>query len=133
MPPTPPTYHLRVLGCPKNQVDGGYIEGLMEGGMVQSLGWGLWEQLAYAPDGRMLNPGFLDYHLATAADVPDLETVLLEIPTLNGPYGAKGAGEIACVPPMAAIANAIYNAAGIRLRKVPFTRADVLKALAEKA
>jgi CO/xanthine dehydrogenase Mo-binding subunit len=97
------------------------VEGQMEGGMVQSLGWGLWEQLCYAPDGRMLNPGFLDYHLATAADVPDLETALLEIPTLNGPYGAKGIAEPPIVPGLAALHGAILDAVGVDLHEVPFT------------
>ncbi|MGH2461012.1 MAG: xanthine dehydrogenase family protein molybdopterin-binding subunit, partial [Chloroflexota bacterium] len=68
------------------------VEGQMEGGVAQGLGWGLWEQLAYAPDGRILNPGFLDYHLPTALDLPDLTSLLVEVPTDNGPFGAKGAG-----------------------------------------
>jgi CO/xanthine dehydrogenase Mo-binding subunit len=69
----------------------------------------------------MLNPGFLDYHLATAADVPDLDTVLLEIPTLNGPYGAKGIAEPPIVPGLAALHGAILDAVGADLHEVPFT------------
>jgi CO/xanthine dehydrogenase Mo-binding subunit len=97
------------------------IEGQMEGGMVQSLGWGLWETLVYAKDGRMLNPGFLDYHIATALDVPDLETTLLEVPTLNGPYGAKGVAEPPIVPGIAALHGAILDAVGVDLHEAPFT------------
>jgi CO/xanthine dehydrogenase Mo-binding subunit len=105
------------------------VEGQMEGGMVQSLGWGLWEKLAYADDGRMLNPGFLDYHIATAADVPDLETALLEIPTLNGPYGAKGIAEPPIVPGIAALHGAILDAVGVDLHELPFTPERVRAAL----
>jgi xanthine dehydrogenase molybdenum-binding subunit len=105
------------------------IEGQMEGGMVQSFGWGLWEQLAYAPDGRMLNPGFLDYHIATALDVPDLETELVEIPTLNGPYGAKGVAEPPITPGIAALQGAILDAVGIDLHEAPFTPERVRAAL----
>ncbi|HLH73365.1 MAG TPA: molybdopterin cofactor-binding domain-containing protein, partial [Chloroflexota bacterium] len=108
------------------------IEGQMEGGMVQSMGWSLWEQLVYAPDGRMLNPGFLDYHIATAADVPNLETVLLEIPTLNGPYGAKGVAEPPITPGIAAVQGAILDAVGVDLHEVPFTPERVRKAIRER-
>jgi len=105
------------------------IEGQMEGGMAQSLGWGLWEQLAYAPDGRMLNPGFLDYHMATAADLPDLETELLEIPTVNGPYGAKGVAEPPITPGIAALQGAILDAVGVELHEAPFTPERVRAAI----
>ena len=109
------------------------VEGQMEGGMVQGLGWGLWEQLAYGPDGRMLNPGFLDYHIATALDVPELETVLLEIPTINGPYGAKGVAEPPITPGMAAVQGAILDAVGVDVHEVPFTPERVRKGIREKA
>ncbi|HEX5415575.1 MAG TPA: xanthine dehydrogenase family protein molybdopterin-binding subunit [Chloroflexota bacterium] len=108
------------------------VEGQMEGGMVQSMGWGLWEQLSYAPDGRMLNPGFLDYHLATAADIPDLECELLEIPTLNGPYGAKGVAEPPITPGIAAVQGAILDAVGVDLHEAPFTPERVRAAIKEK-
>ena len=104
----------------------------MEGGMVQSFGWGLWEQLAYGPDGRMLNPGFLDYHIATALDVPDLECELLEIPTLNGPYGAKGVAEPPITPGIAALQGAILDAVGADLHEAPFTPQRVRAALRMK-
>jgi len=109
------------------------VEGQMEGGAVQGVAWGLWEQMAYAPDGRMLNPGFLDYHLPTAADLPAIETVLVEIPTDNGPFGAKGVGEPPITPGIAALQLAIADAVGIDLHQAPFTPERVRAALREKA
>ncbi len=108
------------------------VEGQMEGGMAQSLGWGLWEQMVYAPDGRNLNAGFLDYHLPTALDLPDLESVLVEVPTENGPFGAKGVGEPPIIPGIAAVQDAIYDAVGIELHDVPFTPERVRAALRAK-
>jgi CO/xanthine dehydrogenase Mo-binding subunit len=109
------------------------VEGQMEGGFVQGLGWGLWEQMAYAPDGRMLNPGFLDYHLPTAMDVPDLESVLVEVATNNGPFGAKGVGEPPIVPGIAALQEAIYDAVSVELHDAPFTPERVRAALRQAA
>ncbi len=109
------------------------VEGQMEGGAVQGVGWGLWEQMAYGPDGRNLNPGFLDYHLATSADLPAIETVLVEVPTDNGPFGAKGVGEPPITPGIAAVQNAIFDAVGVDLHEVPFTPERVRAALREKA
>ena len=105
------------------------VEGQMEGGVAQGLGWGLWEQLAYAPDGRILNPGFLDYHLPTALDLPDLESVLVEVPTLNGPFGAKGVGEPPITPGIAAVQEAIRDAVGVDIHQVPFTPERVRAAI----
>lgn len=105
------------------------VEGQMEGGFVQGLGWGLWEQMSYAPDGRMLNPGFLDYHLPTAMDVPDLESVLVEVATKNGPFGAKGVGEPPIIPGVAALQDAINDAVGVELHEAPFTPERVRAAL----
>jgi xanthine dehydrogenase molybdenum-binding subunit len=97
------------------------VEGQMEGGAAQGLGWGLWEQMVYAPDGQNLNPGFLDYHLPTALDLPDLSSILVEVPTDNGPFGAKGVGEPPITPGIAAVQDAIADAIGVRLTEVPFT------------
>jgi xanthine dehydrogenase molybdenum-binding subunit len=107
------------------------VEGQMEGGASQGLGWGLWEHMAYGPDGRNLNAGFLDYHLPTALDLPDLTSLLVEVPTDNGPYGAKGAGEPPITPGIAAIQAAIADAVGVRLSEVPFTPERVRAALKE--
>jgi CO/xanthine dehydrogenase Mo-binding subunit len=105
------------------------VEGQMEGGTAQGVGWGLWEQMAYAPDGRNLNPGFLDYHIPTALDLPDIESVLVEVPTVNGPFGAKGVGEPPITPGIAAVQEAIYDAVGVSLHEVPFTPERVRAAL----
>jgi CO/xanthine dehydrogenase Mo-binding subunit len=105
------------------------VEGQMEGGAAQALGWGLWEEMAYAPDGRNLNPGFLDYHLPTALDLPDLESIIVEIPTVNGPFGIKGVGEPPITPGIAAVQAAISDAVGVRLHEVPFTPERVRAAL----
>jgi xanthine dehydrogenase molybdenum-binding subunit len=109
------------------------VEGQMEGGAAQGLGWGLWEQIVYAPDGRVLNPGFLDYHIPTALDLPDIESVLVEVPTLNGPFGAKGVGEPPITPGIAAVQDAIYDAVGVDLHEVPFTPERVRAAIRAKA
>jgi CO/xanthine dehydrogenase Mo-binding subunit len=105
------------------------VEGQMEGGAAQGLSWGLWEQMAYGPDGRNLNPGFLDYHLPTALDLPDLESILVQVPTDNGPFGAKGVGEPPITPGIAAIQDAIADAIGARLTEAPFTPERVRAAL----
>jgi CO/xanthine dehydrogenase Mo-binding subunit len=105
------------------------VEGQMEGGAAQSLGWGLWEEMVYAGDGRNLNPGFLDYHIPTALDLPALESVLVEVPTVNGPFGVKGVGEPPITPGIAAVQEAIFDAVGVRLHSVPFTPERVRAAL----
>ena len=107
------------------------VEGQMEGGAAQGLGWCLWEQMVYAPDGHNLNAGFLDYHLPTALDLPDLTSVLVEVPTDNGPFGAKGVGEPPITPGIAAIQDAIADAIGVRLTEVPFTPERVRAAVKE--
>ncbi|HEX5417562.1 MAG TPA: xanthine dehydrogenase family protein molybdopterin-binding subunit [Chloroflexota bacterium] len=108
------------------------VEGQMEGGTAQGIGWGLWEQMVYAPDGRNLNAGFLDYHLPTALDLPDIETALVEVPTLNGPFGAKGVGEPPITPGIAAVQEAINDATGLELHDVPFTPERVRAAVKGK-
>jgi xanthine dehydrogenase molybdenum-binding subunit len=105
------------------------VEGQMEGGTAQGLGWGLWEQMAYAKDGRNLNAGFLDYHIPTALDLPDIETVLVEVATNNGPFGAKGVGEPPITPGIAAVQEAIRDAVGVDLHEVPFTPERVRAAI----
>jgi CO/xanthine dehydrogenase Mo-binding subunit len=109
------------------------IEGQMEGGSAQGLGWGLWEAMYYAKDGRNLNAGFLDYHIPTALDLPDIETVIIEVPTDNGPFGAKGVGEPPITPGIAAVQEAINDAVGIELHEVPFTPERVRAALREQS
>jgi xanthine dehydrogenase molybdenum-binding subunit len=92
------------------------------------LGYALTEELL-VKDGRVMNPDFVDYHLFTAADMPQIETILIETEDPLGPFGAKGVGEMGGTPTAAAIANAIYDAVGVRLTTLPMTPERVLQAL----
>ena len=103
------------------------VEGQLQGGVVQGIGWALYEGYEYDEEGQMLNPTFLDYKLPTALDVPPIETVIVEVPYPKHPYGARGVGEMPIVPPPAAIANAIYRATGTRVCQLPMTAARVLE------
>lgn len=105
------------------------VEGQMEGGVVQGIGWGLFEHMLYAPDGRMINPGLLDYRLPTALDVPKIESILVEEPTRHGPFGVKGVGEPPITPGLAVMANAIYDATGVRVREAPITPERLVMAI----
>lgn len=106
-------------------------EGQVEGGLMQGLGYALTEEYAFQ-DGKLLNPNFTDYRVPTSLDVPDLKVLFVETEDPNGPYGAKSVGEMAMVPTAAAIANAIYDAVGVRLTELPMTSERVLKALKAK-
>lgn len=107
------------------------VEGQIEGATAMSIGQALCEQVVFDDNGKTLNPTFVDYLMPTINMMPRIETTLVHGYPGAGPYGAKGAGEIACVPPMAAIANAIYNATGVRIRKLPLSPENVLRALRE--
>jgi CO/xanthine dehydrogenase Mo-binding subunit len=106
-----------------------YVEGQYQGGAVQGIGWALNEEYVYGEDGRMENPGFLDYRIPVASDVPMIDTVIVEVPNPRHPYGVRGVGETPIVPPMAAIANAIEDAIGIRFDELPMSPPKVLKAI----
>ncbi len=106
-----------------------YVEGQMQGGAVQGIGWALNEEYIYGADGRLQNPGFLDYRVPVASDLPEIDTVILEIPNPGHPYGVRGVGETPIVPPLAAIANAVSRAAGVRLTELPMSPPRVLKAI----
>ena len=107
------------------------VEGQIEGGAQMGLGYALTEEVV-VEDGRVLNPDFLDYRLFTSADMPELETIIIETDDPGGPFGAKGVGEMGGTPTAAAIANAIYDAVGVRLTQVPMTPERVLAALDKK-
>jgi CO/xanthine dehydrogenase Mo-binding subunit len=107
------------------------VEGQMRGGAAQSIGWALFEQLVHDDSGRLLTGSFLDYAIPTAEHVPDIETLIVEVPAPDGPYGAKGIGEAPVIPGPAAIANAVAAAVGVRLRELPMTPARVWKALGD--
>jgi CO/xanthine dehydrogenase Mo-binding subunit len=106
-----------------------YVEGQIQGGVVQGIGWALNEEYIYGDDGRLQNPGFLDYRIPVASDLPMIEPVLVEVPNPNHPYGAKGVAEVNICPPMAAIANAIERATGKRLTELPMSPPKVLAAI----
>ncbi len=109
-----------------------YVEGQMQGGVVQGIGWALNEEYYFGDDGRMLNSSFLDYRIPTALDLPMIEAVLVEVPNPGHPFGARGIGEVALVPPLAAIANAVSNAIGVRMTSLPLTPAKIRAAIAAK-
>ena len=106
-----------------------YVEGQMQGGAVQGIGWALNEEYIYDAKGRLENPGFLDYRIPVASDVPMIDTVIVEVPNPRHPYGVRGVGETPIVPPMAAIANAMENALGIRFTQLPMSPPRVLAAI----
>jgi len=106
-----------------------YVEGQIQGGVAQGVGWALNEEYFYSDDGAQLNPGFLDYRMPTSLDLPMIETIMVEVPNPGHPYGLRGVGEVPIVPPMAAIASAIHNAIGARLYSLPMRPQDVVKAM----
>jgi CO/xanthine dehydrogenase Mo-binding subunit len=106
-----------------------YVEGQYQGGAAQGIGWALNEEYIYGKDGRLQNPGFLDYRMPVCSDLPFIDTVILEIPNPNHPYGVRGVGETSIVPPLAAIANAVSNAVGVRMRHIPMSPPRILKAI----
>ncbi len=98
-----------------------YVEGQIQGGVTQGIGWALNEEYIYDKNGRLDNPGFLDYRVPVASDLPMIEAVMVENPNPRHPFGARGVGEVPIVPPMAAVANAIADAIGIRMRDLPMS------------
>ena len=106
-----------------------YVEGQYQGGAAQGIGWALNEEYIYGEDGRLQNAGFLDYRIPVCSDLPMIDTQILEIPNPNHPYGVRGVGETSIVPPLAAIANAVSNAVGVRMAHVPVSPPRILAAL----
>ena len=107
-------------------------EGQVEGATVNGISYALCEEYIFAKNGRMLNPNFWDYKIYTAPDLPEMETILIDSFEETGPFGAKSAGEIAINGPMPAIANAIFDAVGVRMFEAPFTPERVWKRLKEE-
>jgi CO/xanthine dehydrogenase Mo-binding subunit len=106
-----------------------YVEGQIQGGVVQGIGWALNEEYVFDEEGRMVNSSFLDYRMPTALDVPMIDTILVEVPNPGHPYGVRGVGEVPIVPPLAAIANAIYDATGHRFTELPMSPRRIVEAL----
>jgi CO/xanthine dehydrogenase Mo-binding subunit len=106
-----------------------YVEGQIQGGVTQGIGWALNEEYIYDKQGRMDNPAFFDYRIPVAADMPMIDAVIVEVPNPRHPFGVRGVGEVPIVLPMAAVANAIHAATGARLRDLPMAPPKVLAAL----
>ena len=109
----------------------GYVEGQIQGGAVQGIGWALNEEYFFNDQGHMLNSTFLDYRMPTVLDLPMIDTVIVEVANPTHPFGVRGVGEVPIVPPMAAISNAIHSALGVRLNQLPMTPGSILEAMWE--
>ena len=106
-----------------------YVEGQIQGGAAQGIGMALTEEYVYDDEGRMVNASLLDYRMPTTLDLPNIETVLVEVPNPGHPYGVRGVGEVPIVPPLAAVANAIHDAIGVRVQKLPASPTALLEEL----
>ncbi|HTY55955.1 MAG TPA: xanthine dehydrogenase family protein molybdopterin-binding subunit [Candidatus Binataceae bacterium] len=109
-----------------------YVEGQMQGGTAQGIGWALNEEYFYDQAGLMRNSGFLDYRMPTCLDLPLIEPVIVEVPNPGHPLGVRGVGEVSIVPPPAAVANAIYRAIGVRMTELPMSPPRLFKAMKNK-
>jgi len=110
-----------------------YVEGQFQGGAVQGIGWALNEEYIYGKDGRLQNAGFLDYRIPVCSDLPMIDTVILEIPNPGHPYGVRGVGETSIVPPLAAVANSVSAAVGVRMTETPISPPKLLAALEKQS
>jgi CO/xanthine dehydrogenase Mo-binding subunit len=106
-----------------------YVEGQIQGGVTQGIGWALNEEYWYNDKGQLMNASLLDYRMPTALDLPMLDTIIVEVPNPGHPYGVRGVGEVPIVPPAAALANAIYRATGARMLELPMSPAKVTATL----
>ena len=106
-----------------------YVEGQIQGGVAQGVGWALNEEYVFDSDGRMENAGFLDYRVPVASDLPMIDAILVEVPNPSHPYGVKGVGEVPIVPPLAAVANAVRAATGVRINDLPLSPSRICAAL----
>lgn len=109
-----------------------YVEGQMQGGSAQGIGWALNEEYIFSGDGEMENASFLDYRMPVASDLPMIEAIIVEVPNPSHPYGVRGVGETGIVPPIGTLANAIAHAAGVRMTDLPMSPPNVLKAINNK-
>ena len=105
-----------------------YVEGQIQGGAVQGIGWALNEEYYFGDNGQMMNSSFLDYRMPTSLDLPMIDTVIVEVANPGHPYGVRGVGEVPIVPPLAAVANAVGHATDQRLTNLPITPGSVLEA-----
>ena len=106
-----------------------YVEGQMQGGSVQGIGWALNEEYFMSDTGTMMNSSLLDYRMPITLDLPMIDTEIVEVPNPRHPFGVRGVGEVSIVPPPAAIANAIYNAVGIRMNNLPMNPGAIMDSI----
>jgi CO/xanthine dehydrogenase Mo-binding subunit len=106
-----------------------FVEGQMQGGASQGIGWALNEAYLYDANGHLENPGFLDYRMPVASDLPMIDTVIVQVPNPSHPYGVRGVGEVPIVPPLAAVANAMRRATGVRFTELPLSPPRVLEGI----
>ena len=109
-----------------------YVEGQIQGGTVQGIGWALNEGYVYDENGTMLNSSFLDYRMPTSLDVPMIDAVMIEVPNAKHPFGVRGVGEAPIIPPLPALALAVSNAIGVKMNSLPLTPDVILDALESK-
>ena len=133
----PDTAKVQILRCTIAQDVGraihpSYAEGQAQGGVAQGIGWALNEEYCYDQKGTLLNTSLLDYRMPTCLDLPQIETILVEVPNAAHPLGTRGAGEIAIAPALAAVANAIYDAIGVRMTELPMSPPRLLEAILAK-
>ncbi len=103
-----------------------YVEGQMQGGAAQGIGWALNEEYLFDEKGVQLNPGFLDYRVPVASDLPMIDTQIVEVPNVTHPFGVRGVGETPIIAPLAAVATAVGNAIGKNVEELPLSPPRVL-------
>jgi CO/xanthine dehydrogenase Mo-binding subunit len=106
-----------------------FVEGQIQGATVQGIGWALSEEYFYTPDGTMANSSFLDYRMPTSLDLPMIEAVIIEVPNPRHPFGLRGVGEGPIIPPLAALANAVSHATGVRMRTLPLSPTRIMEGI----
>ena len=104
-----------------------YVEGQIQGGTGQGIGWALHEEYVFDDNGKMANPSLLDYRMPTSWDVPMIDTHIIEHYNPGHPYGARGVGESSIVPPLPAISNAISDAIGLRIPEIPMSPTNIYR------
>ena len=133
----PDTGKVQVLGYTAFQdvgrcVNPTQVEGQMQGGAAQGIGWALSEEYVYDDRGVLRNASLLDYRMPTALDLPMIRTEILETPADDGPFGIRGVGEPPIIPPAGAIANAIHDAVGVRMERLPMSPERVFWAMKQR-
>jgi CO/xanthine dehydrogenase Mo-binding subunit len=130
----PETGKVQVLRCTVFQDAGkavhpSFVEGQMQGGTVQGIGWALSEEYVMSDDGQLLNSSLLDYRMMTCLDVPMIDTVIVEVANPGHPFGVRGVGEGSIVPALGAVANSVYRAGGVRVNQLPLSPPVLLESM----